>query len=65
LSLLTGESTKDIMSNALGTAAAFNGQNKAVLNEKKLLEEVATTSSAIQLSMGNSTTELIKSSSSS
>jgi hypothetical protein len=60
LSLLTGESTKDIMSNALGTAAAFNGQNKAVLNEKKLLEEVATTSSAIQLSMGNSTTELIK-----
>ena len=60
LSILTGESTKDIMSNALGTAAAFNGQNKLVLNEKKLLEEVANTSADIQLSMGNSTTELIK-----
>ena len=33
LSILTGESTKDIMSNALGTAVAFNGQNKLVLNE--------------------------------
>ena len=60
LSILTGESTKDIMSNALGTAVAFNGQNKLVLNEKKLLEEVANTSADIQLSMGNSTTELIK-----
>ena len=60
LSILTGKSTKDIMSNALGTAVAFNGQNKLVLNEKKLLEEVANTSADIQLSMGNSTTELIK-----
>ena len=60
LSLLTGESTDDILTNALGTAAAFNGQNKLALNEKKIVEDIAKSSSSIQLSMGNSTTELVK-----
>ncbi len=60
LSLLTGESTDDILTNALGTAAAFNGQNKLALNEKKIVEEIAKSSASIQLSMGNSTTELVK-----
>lgn len=60
LSLLTGKSTKEITSNALGTAAAFNAQNKLALNEKKLVEDIAKSSAAVQLSMGNSTTELIK-----
>jgi translation initiation factor 2 beta subunit (eIF-2beta)/eIF-5 len=60
LSLLTGESTDDILTNALGTAAAFNGQNKLALNEKKIVEDIAKSSASIQLSMGNSTTELVK-----
>jgi hypothetical protein len=60
LSLLTGESTDDILTSALGTAAAFNGQNKLALNEKKIVEEIAKSSASIQLSMGNSTTELVK-----
>ena len=60
LSLLTGKSTDDILTNALGTAAAFNGQNKSAINEKKIVEEIAKSSASIQLSMGNSTTELVK-----
>ena len=59
LSLLTGDSQKDIAANALGTAVQFNAQNKLALNEKKLLEGISKTSSAIQLSLGNSTKELI------
>lgn len=59
LSLLTGESTKEIAANALGTAVQFNAQNKLALNEKKILEDVAKTSSAIQLSFGNSTDALV------
>jgi galactitol-specific phosphotransferase system IIB component len=59
LSLLTGKSTKEIAANALGTAVQFNAQNKLALNEKKILEDVAKTSSAIQLSFGNSTDALV------
>ena len=57
--LLNSKSTKEITKNALGAAVAFNAQNKSALNEKKLLESISKTSSAIQLSLGNSTTELI------
>ena len=60
LSLLTGETTKEIAANALGTAVQFNAQNKLALNEKKILEDVAKSSSAIQLSLGNSTKELVE-----
>jgi len=59
LSLLTGKSTKEIAANALGTAVQFNAQNKLALNEKKILEDVAKTSAAIQLSFGNSTDALV------
>ena len=57
--LLNSKSTKEITANALGAAVAFNAQNKSALNEKKLLESISKSSSAIQLSLGNSTTELI------
>ena len=57
--LLNSKSTEDIAANALGTAVQFNAQNKLALNEKKLLEGISKTSSAIQLSLGNSTEELI------
>jgi hypothetical protein len=57
--LLNSKTTKEITTNALGAAVAFNAQNKSALNEKKLLESISKTSSAIQLSLGNSTTELI------
>ena len=59
LSLITGESSKDITASALGTAKAFNMQNGLLLNEKQLLEEAAQLSADIQLSMGNSTEEMI------
>ena len=58
-SLLTGKSTQEITENALGTVMAFNAQNKSAINEKKLLEGISKTSSAIQLSTGASATELI------
>ena len=59
LSLLTGESSKDITASALGTAKAFNMQNGLLLNEKQLLEEASQLSADIQLSLGNSTDELV------
>tara|TARA_Y100000592_G_scaffold58285_1_gene91350 strand:- start:206 stop:2662 length:2457 start_codon:yes stop_codon:yes gene_type:complete len=59
LSLLTGESSKDITASALGTAKAFNMQNGLLLNEKQLLEEASQLSADIQLSLGNSTEELV------
>ncbi|MAS51756.1 MAG: hypothetical protein CMD20_00995 [Flavobacteriales bacterium] len=59
LSLLTGESSKDITASALGTAKAFNMQNGLLLNEKQLLEEASQLSADIQLSLGNSAEELV------
>ena len=58
-SLITGEASKDLTASALGTAKAFNMQNGLLLNEKALLEDALKTSSAIQVSFGNSTDELI------
>lgn len=58
LSLITGKSLEDNTSELLGSAQAVASQNKLLINEKQILKDVSSTSSAVKLSLGGSTDAL-------
>lgn len=56
---LQGEDTEKILSNSVATVGAFNKQNKAAINARQVLNDVAGASKAMYLNMGKSTTALV------
>lgn len=54
LSILTGESLKDVSKEYAGQLAVQNLQGKGLLNEKALLEDIKNVSSSVTLQLGNS-----------
>ena len=58
LSLVNNKTLEANTKEILGAAAAYNGKNKLALNEKQILKDVNSASSALKLSLGGSVTQL-------
>lgn len=58
LSLVNNKTLKENTKEILGATAAYNGKNKLALNEKQILKDVNSASSALKLSLGGSVTQL-------
>ena len=58
LSLVNNKTLEANTKEILGAAAAYNGKNKLALNEKQILKDVNSASSALKLSLGGSVIQL-------